>query len=82
MQAFSGPNYSRNAEKAGDKEPCVICGKAVTGNPSWYVRVDTSNRIHAVSAEIGHEDMGCFPIGRDCLNRNPGLQPIAERWSK
>lgn len=78
MQAFSGQNYRRNAEKAGDRTPCVICGKAVTSERMVYVRVDVYNRIHNYWAKLGSDDMGCFRVGPDCLRRYPELKELSE----
>lgn len=67
--AFSGAKYSWNAAHAGDKAPCVICGKAVTTATPLMVRVSLSNRIYTVDTELGEHDFGCFPIGRSCARR-------------
>lgn len=79
-EAFSSADYSRNAARAGDRQPCVVCGKPVTTARPAYVRVDTSNRLHAVSAELGEQDFGCFPIGASCLRQHPAVKPLVERF--
>lgn len=77
-RAFSGANYSKNAAKAGDRQPCVVCGTPITVPNPFYVRVDTSNRIHSPSVDLAGEDFGCFPIGADCLRNNPHMRELAE----
>ena len=77
IHAFSGEHYARNAAKAGDRQPCVICGKPVTSEQRRYVRVDTSNRIHHAACDLAGADMGCFPVGPDCQRKYPQLRALA-----
>jgi hypothetical protein len=76
-RAFSGPRYSQNADKAGSLIPCVVCGKAISTEHPAMVRVDTSNRIHAIEADLGDADMGCFPIGSECLRKHSAIRALA-----
>jgi len=65
----------------GDAYPCVICGRPVTTATRWLVRLDTSNTIHSVDdCTLGAKDMGCYPIGADCLRQHPEIKPLARRF--
>lgn len=83
IKAFTGENYSENAARVtGENYPCVICGREVKGSLRWLVRLDTSSTIHSVDAvNLGADDMGCYPIGADCLRQHPEIKPLAKRFS-
>ena len=73
MKAFSGRHYARNAGRAGELQPCVICGIGIE-QPTHHVRVNVFNEILQVGADVTpNEDLGWFPIGPNCrrwLQRN------------
>lgn len=73
------PNFQDNLRRAGDSNGCIVCGKAVQpGAP--HIRMDTSGR--AITDQYGDahsaQDQGAFPIGPDCLRKNPQLRPYVD----
>jgi hypothetical protein len=69
----------------GNSYPCVICGIAVTkpkfmchmiGGGGVALHPDDEN-LFAQDAEAQRGDLGCQPIGTDCLRRYPEMKPFA-----
>jgi hypothetical protein len=70
---FSGPRYSENADRCGQAQPCVICGKAVRGKKAPMVYVADGGRVFVSDAEAAQLQaagdsgfMGGYPIGPEC----------------
>jgi hypothetical protein len=61
--------------------PCAICGRHINeakGKYAW-IHMNTSNEVIPMDAEISpSEDMGCFPVGLDCLRGHPELKDLVE----
>lgn len=76
--------YHDNSIKCrGDEQPCAICGRPCK-NPKYYLWIHHGGS-HAVTKDEGERlnstgscgaDLGCHPIGADCLKRNPQLKPF------
>jgi hypothetical protein len=64
--------------------PCLVCGKPVN-NPKWQIRVHEGGFTAVTEAEAdllnqqgcSDADLGCHPIGANCLKKHPELQPYA-----
>lgn len=78
-------DYARNEKRCrGNDIPCIVCGKPikdpimnVTGTILW-LRAGSGSLSTAIdpnSPDQGGGEMGCWPIGSDCLRRNPQLKP-------
>lgn len=66
----------------GIHEPCFICGKAVdTTNPHYMIHIVDGGGIAATEEEAKHfdpnGDMGSFPVGSECIRKQPGLKSRA-----
>lgn len=66
----------------GVHEPCFICGKAVdTTKPHYMVHIVDGGGIAATEEEAKHfdpnGDMGSFPVGSECIRKQPGLKSRA-----
>lgn len=74
---WSGPDYRCNADKCGDKEPCVLCGRKITSPRPAMIRV-VNDQFASISvyATPDDVDMGCYPIGASCLKRHPELKEL------
>lgn len=81
-------HYRRNddARESADGEPCIICGKAcLPGTPMLWAHhgslefVVTKERGEELSKTAPGTDMGCWPIGPDCLKKNPKLKDFLVR---
>lgn len=74
--------YEQNERQCGtDDLPCIICGKPVKNafnrpETKWLRAGGGSLEtiIDPNSPEDGGE-MGCWPIGPDCLRKNPQFKP-------
>lgn len=81
------PNYNKNSENCKPNEsPCIICGKGISG-PAPYVHAHNGTLSFIVTEEEAERlnaagksgaDMGCWPIGPDCLKKNPQLKPFLQ----
>ena len=70
-------------EYVDDFYPCIVCGRPVkSANPKMLRIVEGG--FHTVLPEFQAEydrdpgDMGLYPIGPDCLRRNPHLKPYTQ----
>lgn len=79
-----GKNHHENsAHSPGNSMPCAVCGKPIKEpykpEQKWIrlapARADAA--IPADSPDQGGAEMGCYPIGEDCLRRNPQLKRLA-----
>lgn len=73
--------YSRNADRAGDLEPCCVCGKGIKQQKTQYIRTYYGG-VAVSEAEAGelrqtdpNGDTGWYAIGADCLRQHPELRP-------
>ena len=82
------PKYGERAQACDTTKgtPCIVCGKLVkdpAGNPKTYwLRIGPASRSHAIPRDTpdqGGAEMGCEPIGNDCLKKNPALKKLAFR---
>lgn len=73
--------YNENANS--NDNPCIICGKECKpGSQMLWAHGGSLEMV--VTFEYGTElnktdpgaDMGCWPIGPDCLKKNPQLKPF------
>lgn len=79
-------DYDKNADRVGEKVPCIICGKGINGekHPHWLhahggslaTVVTEAEAVRLNKAGEGGADMGCWPIGSDCLKKNLKLKPF------
>lgn len=83
------PRYSDNARKAYTTgfNPCIVCGKPCKINDpkTYWIRVGPYGRSYAIprnTPDQGAAEMGCDPIGPDCLRNNPKLRVLAFRILK
>lgn len=74
---FSGPNYSKNADKCGADEPCALCGKRVNQATAHWVTVADGGGVFVSDAEAAQlravNDGGLmngFPIGPECWRKH------------
>lgn len=82
------PDWHQQADRCGDRTPCIICGRPVTRPRYWLhehegggtivtqeeaATLDARDRAQGVSS-----DMGCWPIGSDCLRQHPELRPYVQ----
>jgi hypothetical protein len=78
-------NYDRNIDQGGD-HPCLVCGKSVQPVANtWWLRLDYAGAPNVIDhdAPDGAEaEMGCWPVGNDCLKRHPKLKPYAVQFKK
>lgn len=75
------PGHSKNSESRPDgSDPCLICGKPIKYDKQRY-----TVHVHDGGASIVTEeeaatmdeaaDLGCHPIGTDCLRQHPEIKP-------
>ena len=79
ITAFSHPDFKRNQQKVGPRTPCCICGKGIKDmSKAKLLRVNTANQFVAPDAALPErEDLGSFPVGPECLRKNPELKAWA-----
>lgn len=72
---------TRRAVGDGAYDPCWICGRVVR-NPKHWLHIHEGGAVavtEAVAATLDpNADMGCYPIGTDCLKKHPELKAVAE----
>lgn len=75
-------NYSAKNTKTG--EPCAVCGKRIA-EPKHYVRlfwgttaVTEAEAQEIIAREGEGGDLLYYPVGSDCLKRQPELKPYVE----
>lgn len=72
-------NYSRC--KSGEA-PCIVCGKGVKVE-RYHIHEHHGGGV-AVTEERAAQldpaaDLGCWPIGPDCLRKHPELKPFVTK---
>jgi len=67
----------------GDEEvPCIICGRPVR---NWKLSIHVHNGgadavTEAEAATLDEAaDLGCWPIGANCLRQHPELKPYVQK---
>jgi hypothetical protein len=72
------------AERRADFWPCIICELPVDSKKSMWIHVvdggGNAAEPNEAVAEAG--DVGCHPIGPDCLRRQPQLKPVAFKLNR
>jgi hypothetical protein len=62
---------------SGDESPCFICGRGIA-TPKHWIHVHEGGSHAVTEDEAGKldpgADLGCHPIGADCLARRPELR--------
>lgn len=76
------PKYRENSERCrGDETSCIVCGKPVKdANRKLWLRAGPGGKDMAIPGDWenqGPAEMGCWPIGPDCLRKNPALAKLA-----
>jgi hypothetical protein len=76
VRPFSHPDFKRNQARCGDRIPCVVCGKPINDQTkAKNIRVGAGgSEFLPPDAPVEPGDMGCFPIGNECLRKNPELK--------
>ncbi len=70
----------------GEQYPCVVCGRGCDMDTSPLVRLHGGGALIVTEEEAAQlnaagreaEDMGAYPVGRDCLRRVPALLRYVE----
>jgi len=69
-----------------ESHPCIVCGKpiknAFENEEVYWLRLGPGGKNYAIPCETpdqGGAEMGCEPVGNDCLRRNPELRKLAFR---
>jgi hypothetical protein len=68
----TSPRWEDNNARGGPGDPCIMCGKHIA-KPKFMVHVGHGGNYALDPAG----DLGGFPIGVDCLRKNPTLKPYA-----
>jgi hypothetical protein len=78
------PNYHKNSDgMPGECLPCVVCGKPIKMDTARYtVHLHDGGSVLVTEAEAAtmdpSADLGCYPIGADCLRRHPELRSYVQ----
>ena len=80
------PNYHKNHRGMMPDGclPCVVCGKPIKMATARYTvhlhdgGVVLVTEAEAVTMDPG-ADLGCYPIGADCLRSHPELRPYVTK---
>lgn len=71
---------------SADSTPCYICAMPIRKDRIKYMlHIHCGGGIAVTEAEAAKldeaGDLGCHPIGSDCLRRHPELKPYVIRWT-
>lgn len=84
-------NYHDNSERTNANGegncPCIVCGRAINmDRPHWMVYVHGGGSVIVTETEHTEMnranergDLGCYPIGPECLRKHPDIKPYAIR---
>ena len=81
----------RTGRWRADSTPCYICAEPIREERIKHMlHIHCGGGVAVTEAEAkalnasGEEggDMGCFPIGPDCLRQHPELKPYVIRWEQ
>jgi hypothetical protein len=64
--------YTRDG-RYGDREPCLVCGKAVNHATAKWVKLDEGLSL-IVDPETPEPNGGHFPVGPECWRKNSVLR--------
>lgn len=73
----------RTIPTPGGGERCLCCGRPVTTANTWMLRCGPGSCEYAIPSatpDQGGGEMGCFPIGDDCLRDRPELHALAFKY--
>lgn len=79
------PDRAKNAARVkGEREPCYVCGRAVSTekNDFYWIEVGGGGHDALLPQEVDAGDpgyLGCHPVGADCLKKQPALRPYARK---
>lgn len=88
IEHMKSPRYAENEDAFYEKcdesaNPCAICGKPVKTSRYWVHIVDGGGVVLHPDDEDKYSaagepsaDCGCWPVGPDCLRKNPDLKPF------
>jgi hypothetical protein len=92
-QHLQSPYFNSNRKKANTEfQGCIICGKECKKPKYWVwehlgggtlVTEEESENLNKNGRE--NADVGCWPIGSDCLKKNPEIKPYivgTPDWAK
>ena len=70
---------------SADSIPCYICAKPIRKDRIKYMlHIHCGGGVAVTEDEAtnldGAGDLGCHPIGSDCLRRHPELKPYVIKW--
>jgi hypothetical protein len=69
-----------NAERSG-YSPCCVCGRAIKDGTAKMVHIVEGGSSLALPEEEAtidpSADLGCYPIGPECLKKHPEYRPYA-----
>lgn len=77
----------RRRARMGDAYPCVVCGLPIS-KPRFVCHMIGGGGValhpedeaeFAADTEAQAGDMGCYPIGGDCLKRHPAMLPFVTK---
>lgn len=75
IQVVRGPHYKFNEANAGDKLPCIICGKAAETSKTWvHLNIDTEALLpgpESDNAVIAENQLSDYFV--DGINITPSL---------
>ena len=72
---------------SADSTPCYICAKPIREDRIKYMlHIHCGGGVAVTEAEAATldeaGDLGCHPIGADCLRRHPELKPYVFKWKQ
>lgn len=76
---FSHKDFKKNQSriKPGQLE-CAVCGRGIPLEKGKMIRIGGGGSTFVPpNQDDGPADMGFYPIGPECLRKNPELKPLA-----
>lgn len=95
VEAIESPQASKNRDKPMSGYPCIVCGRECRQGAGHYAvwlhggggeivtEAEGNRRDRDVTDPLERTlDMGCYPLGKDCLRKNRQmLEPfVVGRW--
>lgn len=82
LDILRNPNAHEMEEKtrcANGQQPCVICGRPCDMKTSPLVHLHEGGYTAVTEEEAATldpaADMGCYPVGKNCIKKHPELKP-------
>lgn len=84
-------DYKKNIERHnfGDSLPCIVCGRPIKAERPAMLRIFWGSHIvtdaeaeQIIAEEGGGGDLCYYPIGPDCLRKNPQVAPYVKRSAR